>query len=349
LAEFCIKNTCSPYAVEPKDIGAKELPEDMTEAVAKYVDYLISVASFKDIQTEVRFHLDYINEDMFGTCDAMIYDKARCKLRIVDYKHGRGEVVEAKDNPQLRYYALGAVSVLLADTGKEVPAITTIDMTIVQPRAYHEDGPIRTETMTLHDLYLWEKEVLVPAVRRIEKKDTTLNQTPKGCRWCKAKVICPEVQKAMVAVAQTDFANPVFPLPEILSMEQLVKVLKFSEGFEGFADQCKAYAQMKAEAGIEIPGYKLVKGRSVRQWDESVNVEENLKMLLGDAAYERKLKSPAQVEKTIKELTPKGTKSKVTIEHLVVKPEGKLKLVPADDSREPVCASPAIDYIDVFN
>lgn len=344
LAEFCIRNTCSPLIVSPKQLGVTEIPDDMAEAVAKYIDHVISIASFKDVQVEVKFHLDYINEDMFGTNDAMIYDAARKKLTILDYKHGRGEVVEARDNPQLRYYALGALNSLFEDAViEETSKILSIDLTIVQPRAYHEDGPIRTETITVAELYTWEKDYLVPAVRKIESGDRTLYPNPKACRWCKAKPICTAILDEAVSVAKVDFANPVFPNPSSLNLAQLTKVLAFAEGFDSFSDSCKAYAQLLAEGGTTIPGYKLVRGRSIRQWDENLPIAENLSFM-GGQEYERKLKSPAQIEKTLKAM-----KAKFSIEPLTVKPEGKLKLVPEGDNRDTVCSSPAIDYIDVFN
>ena len=50
-------------------------------------------------------------------------------LHIVDFKYGRGVLVEAEDNPQMKLYALGALEIFdcLYD-------IDTVSMTIYQPR-----------------------------------------------------------------------------------------------------------------------------------------------------------------------------------------------------------------------
>lgn len=57
----------------------------------------------------IEQRLDYSKyvEEGFGTGDCVII--ADGTLHIVDYKHGRGVLVEADDNPQMKLYALGAL------------------------------------------------------------------------------------------------------------------------------------------------------------------------------------------------------------------------------------------------
>ena len=47
---------------------------------------------------------------MFGTVDFAAFIRRRRELHICDFKYGRGTFVAARDNPQLRYYALGCAS-----------------------------------------------------------------------------------------------------------------------------------------------------------------------------------------------------------------------------------------------
>ena len=63
----------------------------------------------------------------FGTADCVII--ADGTLRVVDYKHGLGVLVEAEMNPQMMCYALGALEIFDA-----LYDISKISMTIYQPR-----------------------------------------------------------------------------------------------------------------------------------------------------------------------------------------------------------------------
>ncbi len=58
---------------------------------------------------EARFHLEWLHPDLFGTNDAN-FGVPLDVLRVYDYKHGQGVAVEVEDNPQLKYYALGALA-----------------------------------------------------------------------------------------------------------------------------------------------------------------------------------------------------------------------------------------------
>ena len=63
----------------------------------------------------------------FGTADCLIMTPDA--LHVVDFKYGKGVPVDAKDNPQLKLYALGALS----EYGL-LYQFKTIHIHIVQPR-----------------------------------------------------------------------------------------------------------------------------------------------------------------------------------------------------------------------
>ena len=46
---------------------------------------------------------------MFGTADAIVIKPKRRQLHVIDLKYGAGVLVEAENNPQTRYYGLGAL------------------------------------------------------------------------------------------------------------------------------------------------------------------------------------------------------------------------------------------------
>src|SRR5690606_12070263 len=88
-----------------------------------------------------------------------------------------------------------------------------ITITIVQPRAYHPDGSIRSETMPVEELLAFSVE-LMDAARETLKPDAAL-QVGDHCRFCKAKPICPAYRAEAERVAMVEFDDmPVHRPPE---------------------------------------------------------------------------------------------------------------------------------------
>ena len=86
----------------------------------------------------------------------------------------------------------------------------------------------------------------------------------------------------------------------------------------------------RLQSGEGFDGYKLVAGRSVRQWCDDDKAEAALSELLGEDAYTRKMLSPAQAEKAL------GKAKAKDIADLIVKGEGKPTLAPESDKRPAV-------------
>ena len=80
-----------------------------------------------------------------------------------------------------------------------------------------------------------------------------------------------------------------------------------------------------------LQGFKLVEGRSLRQWGNEQAAAEVLSEELGvDVAFKSTLSSPAQAEKALKK------EKRKLLEDLVVKPAGKPTLVPESDKRSAI-------------
>jgi hypothetical protein len=120
--------------------------------LAKDVPYQVSEAAANGtlIHSMVEAQLKDRIPDVWGTADAIIIGKNR--LVVCDLISGKFPV-EAKDNTQLMIYGLGALS----RYGNED---TTMELTIVQPRGFHPDGPVRTWDISAVDLVEWGYESL---------------------------------------------------------------------------------------------------------------------------------------------------------------------------------------------
>jgi hypothetical protein len=196
LAEYLLKG-----AIPHHKVGT--FPDDMAEPVEVYTDYvneLRRVVLMERIEDRVNLSGLWPDdgeglEPVFGTADYVGVTKDGV-LHVVDLKYGRYHPVEVGGNTQLMIYALGAWLAMrdrLERNGLPL-AVRQIEMAIVQPRAKHGDGPIRSAEIDLADLLVWAYDVLVPAVEAISTLDGDDLPIKEGshCRWCAAaSTVCP--------------------------------------------------------------------------------------------------------------------------------------------------------------
>lgn len=271
---------------------------------------------------------------MFGTADFVGYNPAERTLHVVDLKYGQGVVVEAKGNKQLRYYALGAA--LSMPTGTPIDRVR---MTIVQPRAAHPDGMIRTDEILFAELLDFTIELL-DAARATTAPDAPL-VPGSWCRFCPASGMCPAQRDRAQEIAQVEFAAmplDVPPDPSTLPPEVFADILGKLHVLEDWAASMRAQALAKLERGEEVPGFKLVARRATRSW---VDDSETAQWLAAqgrepDEIFTQKVKSPAQIEKLV------GKKNLPA--DLVTKKSSGYSMVPAHDPRPPVALTAGSEF-----
>ena len=119
------------------------------------MDYIKSVAlsypTAPAIAIERRVNFSDYAPDGFGTADCLLL--AGDVLHVIDYKHGKGVVVDAAENPQMKLYALGA----MRDYAM-LYQFKMVKMAIVQPRV----GNISEFEMSADALLDWGKTVVRP-------------------------------------------------------------------------------------------------------------------------------------------------------------------------------------------
>lgn len=307
-----------------------EVTQEMAEAVQVYLDHISSrlAVGFEIVGVEMRVDLSALNPPapMFGTVDCALWHPGDKILEIVDYKHGRGVVVEAKMNPQPRYYALGTVIKLKVRPEK-------IISTIVQPRADHPDGHIRHDEFDFEELVEF-KNMLMDAARAACEDDAPVGPVGDHCRWCKAKAICPAQAANAVAVVQSEFdALPddvaAFPVAADMETSRLLEVLDKAGLVEDWFGSIRAYVKGLLESGQEVPGWKLVDKRATRKWVDDAEAEAWLRQRFKvSEAYKQTVISPAQAEKLVK------TKKRLRIPaEMITKQSSGTNLVSADNPK----------------
>lgn len=335
--------TTRKFNAELKKLQAQPLYQDeMLKTAEAYVEYLTEKAmaypSTPHVAMEVKVDLtDYIPEG-FGTCDCIMVGGDT--LHITDYKHGKGVPVDAVGNPQMRLYALGALKLYSAVYGDQIKRVS---MGICQPRLSETASE---DSLTAEELLAWGDSIKPVAKEAYDGPGIFC--PGDHCRFCKGKTQCRaraahfagfsdfvglELEGRMTEEKKAEReCRAVFgaELPPILSNAEVADLLVQAEGLAAWYKDLQEYATGALLAGDEIPGFKLVEGRSNRTFS---NVDEAIQALIAagyDEAliYDRKPKTLTELEKML------GKKDFASLlAPFVVKPQGKPTLAPASDKR----------------
>ena len=306
---------------------------DMKMILQPYVDYVFEEYAAQvhedgaaQLMTEERVDLTEYIPGGFGTSDVVILRQGR--LHIIDLKYGKGVSVSAEDNPQLKLYALGTLARfdMLYD-------IEDVVMTIYQPRLDN----VSTDTIKAKDLYAWGEEVIKPGAQLALSEDAPVH-AGDWCQFCPARYDCKE--RARDAMELQKYLGQM-----VLSPEEIAEILGKIDRLTKFAEDIKDSALTKALDGEEIPGWKVVEGRSIRKY---VGSEEEIVRQCEGAGYdqallyERKLLTITNMEKLM------GKKQFAEVLGAYVeKPEGKPTLAPESDKRPAITNnSAAEDFAD---
>lgn len=304
--------------------------DEMIESVQLYLDVVrghMKRLGNAELRVERMVYPVRGREDMFGTADAIIIEPYG-ELIVGDFKYGKGVVVDVDYNDQAMFYGLGALHEV-EQRGEEISKVT---LEIIQPRAPHDDGPVRGWTLEVDELREYE------AVLRAGAAATEDPEAPlvpgKHCRFCPAASACEalrsRVATEMIATLPDDLdEKPTVRLPDPSNPEELARAMEIAEIADFWAAEVKKLTQRAIEGGIGVKGWKLVRKRSQRRWSDEHVVEQKLRNKRGvkvDDIFNKKLQSPAQMEKN-----PKIGKAWVA-EH-AVKPEGGLSIARESDPR----------------
>ena len=311
------------------------IDEKMIEGVQQTIDEVDRIKGERCEGTKVRseVYLDgsWLDSRLGGTMDVPIIEPFGW-LDIVDHKNGY-VLVEAKDNDQLKQYAMLAAH--------EWPEAEGVTVTISQPNAPHKEGLIRSDSFSIDELKLYE--IRVKEAAEATSRPNAPLRAGDWCLWCPAKTRCPAFDAMMLEEAQADFAEdePPAMLPTPVSTEELAHKMEWVPVIEAWIGRIKADIQRELENGNEVPGWKLVRGRSKRRWLSTgeVQVEFVDKLGIDDSELwvEPKMKSPAQLEK-IGVGKEQRKLVKKAVDKLAFMPNGKLAIASMTDPREAVSA-----------
>lgn len=173
------------------EIDNRKCDDEQKELVSGCIEFTTMYAQSKEgaelsYEVPVEITGSDFSELTFGTIDVLIIWPDKTAV-IVDYKFGRGEVPEAKDNLQLKAYALGVMQKFGVDY---------VEAHILQPRLkFHSSHTFRDAGNLLLE---------IEEIKKICESDSPeFCPGIQQCKYCAAQLCCPESIKEVERIADT--------------------------------------------------------------------------------------------------------------------------------------------------
>ena len=194
LLSVCLENNKVPWVYMNKAIQVGSNKFTVTTEMSKHVHIAIKFVNSVITEHKEQFgeapvvHIEHAlssehDANIFGELDIMI--ECQNRLMVIDFKYGRGVVVEP-DSWQNRYYGYLAAE----NSTRPYDLETSVELWIIQPRIPHPEGRIRKYETTVQELLTLFQEQILPGVWQTRDPDAMLN-AGSWCRFCPVKHHCP--------------------------------------------------------------------------------------------------------------------------------------------------------------
>jgi len=227
---------------------------------AKYIEPIIQstrVFGGPNISIENRIEIPDIHSTCFGHCDFWLYDAELDTLHVIEFKYGHG-VIEAFENWQLLTYTNGIFTHLGL-----VPS--QVFLTVVQPRAPHRDGPIRTWTINFPpDLDVYFERLKTSAADVMSADPKTV--TGSHCRYCPSILTCDSSRNASFNAVDIVGSLGACATSEDSLWYELYILERAKKAVEHRVTALRTEVESKIRSGVRVPRYKMTDKYSHPFW-----------------------------------------------------------------------------------
>lgn len=334
--------------VKPSDPQLKvqtKVSEPMADSADVALDILRPIARAAKVWgSETKVSIPVTGE--FGTTDFWAWLPNQNTLDVTDYKNGK-HAVEAKNNPQMKLYAQGALKkTILMHKGRDVK----VRLRVIQPNAFGSE-PVDEWVTSKRDIVTWCNNTVAPVVSLIRSGKGALIPGPQ-CKRCPNEGFCPAAARQAAADCKATWSeftsvSPLQPAEQIaqeLSPVELSRALGRVPLLRSLADALETRAMhLLAKTSTAVPDYKIVEGKTNRRWRDEQKVLAILRSLrLREDHYApRKLAGLAKVAKLLPVNKREDFISKNT-----EKPLGRPVLALRSDKRPSIKHDARIDFAD---
>lgn len=273
-------------------------------------------------RVEERVSLSMIHPAMFGTPDAWLFDDSACHLHLFDFKYGH-RLVEVFENFQLVLYFVGVLHLLAQGRPGLLDQMLSVTFYVVQPRAWHRDGPVRKWTVNA--------AALRPLVNMLTSAAEQAFQPEPPCKvgaWCgdcRGRHACEPLQRAAYAAYDYTQSPMVAQLPPDALGLEVMHMRRFVAIAEARLKGLEAEAEALLKQGTRVPFSALEVGKGRETW----NVPVSQVVALGEV-YNIDLRKPSVITPT--QARKAGIASDVVAAFTHVPTRG-IKIVPDDGAQ----------------
>lgn len=256
---------------------------DMAAHIRRYIEMVRSHGG--QIHTERKVRL---NQFVEGTPDAYAVLSAEGTLFADDLKYGYLPV-EPYRNPQVSIY----VGSIIRDLMLSGVTITSVQIGIYQPRAWHPSGSYRTWQVSAADLmqYVAEIEAAIPATQA----DSPILKAGEHCEYCPAAATCAALANANYRTYDKITSDTQRHMRDDELKQELEFLMKAKAMLDGRETAVYAEAEARIARGAHIPGWHMAERRGARRFKFDA---ATIKMLTGGIdPVDKKMVTPAELER----------------------------------------------------
>lgn len=330
------------------DVGlydSKKWNQEMHAIADAYTDFCIEKASdYGDGCTssqpfiELKVCID-MKRGIWGTADFVhvVVDSEddTAKALIIDFKYGRGKVVNPENNHQLKCYALGVKNTVRSKLGIQVTEVaydiyqprihTKPEWTIEELKGFLESytgegyGVYTDDELVAYEKSIYDKIDFIESKRKeLKKKEAkavntiAIDELSPGawCHFCPARVfgVCLAHTKELTTQTESKISKILNRIPDkpakikkelelgILSDEQAVFFSGIAPKLRAFLSAVESYLEERLLSGERISGVGLVEKSWRRKYiDDEQKVADTLISLGVD--------EPFEIKKSLKSIT----------------------------------------------
>lgn len=323
----------TPAAVDVQAPNGAAITQEMLEGAELVRDDIFATlgpnwGQFLAVERPVQIRRVHPTHN-WGTPDYRAWSRlnnGRLCLSVWDYKYGHG-IVEAFENWQLLDYACGLLDEAGIDGIKDQE--TVVDLAIIQPRAFHRDGPVRHWRVLASDLRGYFNQLAHAAALAVSANPKA-TPTPEGCENCRGRHACEALQRAAyTAAAKGEEYGALDVSPHALGLE--LRTLKRAQKLlDARVSGIEAQAAASIKQGVLVPFWAMESTPGRLAWSKPAPEV----FALGDMLGLKLQKDPEPITPTQAKAAAKAAKvSGDIIDAYATRPIGAVKLVPDDGTK----------------
>lgn len=238
------------------------LTDEMLDGAQMWVDDVRSIgAPASELQVEQRVYMPRIHAQAYGTPDTWLFVPTTGTVYVWDFKFGHG-VVEHFENWQLIAYVCGILDLLGID-GRNDEHIWC-DLRVVQPRAYHREGRVRSWRVRASDLRGYFNRLNLAAHAAMRPGAAT--RTGSYCLHCNAAANCETLRKAVTHAADWLGGSSPEELPARAAGEEMELLEHLATLVKARRTARTADLSARLRRGEGVPGWCLENTTGAKAW-----------------------------------------------------------------------------------